>query len=377
MTREFYVSPENLPAVKRAIARAQSKVSGLTVECLPVMKTKCYIYEEIEGTYGHRELIQVGTYPRMLHKIMVELDYDRAMANGYRLIAMRTLDPAGGDFIEWYGEKSELTLPQRVCQHCNRNQARSQTFIVESPTGERIQVGGSCRAIYIPAEALAYVTEMQTLLYRITPLNEWTDRPEMVGAPREEMHRVESVIAHSLHQLRNHPWVPSTDEWGQSNADATWRAVFDKVRRVSLETSNVTPWCPEVYTCLADLRAGDYNAPDLEYDYTNRKLIAMIPSAVKRWLTERVRREQPTVEQIMPPTGRTTLTGTVLSVKQVDSEWGITIKTLIDCGGFKVYGSCPVLKCSTVGDRVTFQANVQPKEVGFGFYSRPTKGVIL
>lgn len=78
------------------------------------------------------------------------------------------------------------------------------------------------------------------------------------------------------------------------------------------------------------------------------------------------------------PEGRQTITGTVLSVKTVETSYGDCEKSLIrDDRGFKVYGS--VTAGWGKGDRVTFTATIQPSQDDkkFGFYKRPTKAKIL
>jgi len=76
------------------------------------------------------------------------------------------------------------------------------------------------------------------------------------------------------------------------------------------------------------------------------------------------------------PTGRVSVTGTVLSLKDVDTDFGTTTRMLVrDLRGFKVWGTCPrSLDCS-VGDNVTFTANLEASctDVNFGFFKRPTK----
>ena len=75
------------------------------------------------------------------------------------------------------------------------------------------------------------------------------------------------------------------------------------------------------------------------------------------------------------PEGRVVITGKVLSIKQVESDYGIVDKWLIECDGYRVFGTVPAFLAedAEVGQVVTFKANVQPKEAGFGFYKRPTK----
>lgn len=80
------------------------------------------------------------------------------------------------------------------------------------------------------------------------------------------------------------------------------------------------------------------------------------------------------------PTGRQTVEGIVLSTKDVEGYYGAVFKMLVevttDEGTFRVFGTVPdsllgneVLR----GTRVRFSAKLEPKERGFGFFSRPTK----
>jgi len=81
------------------------------------------------------------------------------------------------------------------------------------------------------------------------------------------------------------------------------------------------------------------------------------------------------------PAGRHAIEGTILSVKDVESDYGITWKMLVEVsipgGSYRVFGTVPGSICgigvgSLKGRRVKLTATVQPKEPGFGFYSRPT-----
>ena len=91
------------------------------------------------------------------------------------------------------------------------------------------------------------------------------------------------------------------------------------------------------------------------------------------------------------PTGRTTITGTVVSVKARDNGFQVVHKmTVVDDRGFKVWGSVPkALDGQTIwgendvveiprvapGERITFTATVEPSsdDKTFGFFKRPTK----
>jgi hypothetical protein len=80
------------------------------------------------------------------------------------------------------------------------------------------------------------------------------------------------------------------------------------------------------------------------------------------------------------PTGRVVITGKVISLKTVESQYGNQYKMLVlDDRGFKVFGTEPSSISPQKDDRVTFTAKCEPSndDPKFGFYSRPTKAEIL
>ena len=79
----------------------------------------------------------------------------------------------------------------------------------------------------------------------------------------------------------------------------------------------------------------------------------------------------------MPPTGRVAVSGTVLSTKWQESDYGSTLKMLVDVGTYRLWGSVPGALSVNKGDTVSFMAQVEAKEVGFGFFRRPTQAKVL
>lgn len=78
--------------------------------------------------------------------------------------------------------------------------------------------------------------------------------------------------------------------------------------------------------------------------------------------------------------GRIVITGEVVSLKTVESDYGTQFKMLVrDDRGFKVYGTEPSSINPGKGERVTFTARVERSKDDdyFGFFSRPTKAAIL
>jgi hypothetical protein len=106
-------------------------------------------------------------------------------------------------------------------------------------------------------------------------------------------------------------------------------------------------------------------------------------AALRRSLTQYAERQaQREVVPTSPiPEGRVTVTGTVLSVKWVENQFGGALKMLVQAdAGWKVYGTVPASIAhidALKGLRVTFTAKVEPKEPAFGFFSRPTNGAVL
>ena len=93
--------------------------------------------------------------------------------------------------------------------------------------------------------------------------------------------------------------------------------------------------------------------------------------------------EQAVVVHAAVPAGRSTIEGKILSIKEssfrVAGRERITLKCLVKCDGFKVYGTLPaaISGDAAVGDTVRITANLAQKEPGFGLFSRPTKSEIL
>lgn len=79
----------------------------------------------------------------------------------------------------------------------------------------------------------------------------------------------------------------------------------------------------------------------------------------------------------MPPEGRQVITGEVLSIKEHHGTFGFSLKLTVKCDGYRLWGTCPKGMGAERGDTVRFTATIQPKEKGFGFFSRPTNGEVV
>lgn len=105
--------------------------------------------------------------------------------------------------------------------------------------------------------------------------------------------------------------------------------------------------------------------------------------------------------EIEPPAGRHEIEGEIVSTKWVDNGFGGGLKMLVQCGNgtgrYRLFGTVPAAinpdgsgwyapltesgeeleSIELKGSRVRFTATVQPKERGFGFFSRPAGGEIV
>jgi hypothetical protein len=78
--------------------------------------------------------------------------------------------------------------------------------------------------------------------------------------------------------------------------------------------------------------------------------------------------------------GRQVITGVVLAMKWQSSDWGDTLKMLVqDDRGFRVWGTVPGNIEPNREERVTFTATItqSDKDPKFGFFKRPTKAAVL
>jgi len=80
------------------------------------------------------------------------------------------------------------------------------------------------------------------------------------------------------------------------------------------------------------------------------------------------------------PEGRLVITGTLLAMKWQESQYGRTLKMLVqDDRGFRVWGTVPSSLDANRNDRIQFTAAVtqSDRDSKFGFFKRPSKATVL
>ena len=117
--------------------------------------------------------------------------------------------------------------------------------------------------------------------------------------------------------------------------------------------------------------------------YVEDKHLGILVSAASVYLKALEKAEvqkQTQVENIVTPDkGRYEFTGRIVSFKEYESEYGTTVKMLVQCEGYRLFGTVPKqirYEEPEIGDTVKLAAMVYPLEVGFGRYTRPSKASI-
>lgn len=84
--------------------------------------------------------------------------------------------------------------------------------------------------------------------------------------------------------------------------------------------------------------------------------------------------------QVPAPEGKVQIEGIIVKFKCVENCYGSTLKMLVECDGYKVWGSVPkALMDAVLDDTVRFTATVERSrdDESFAFFKRPTKAVIV
>ena len=378
-TITLQVSPENLAGLRSLVSKCT--FPGVTLDVSAEKQGTGRVYEVVEGARGHYEQVQVGTYPVTLHDVVVTIPAT-VTESGWTVLARREF-VGGTESVTWYdGEQVFETsaLDAGACDACGLSRPRTYTLLIRKDT-QTLQVGGSCVAKYVPARFEKALLSLSALLATVRRLSEpdLFDIPAGHGGFRHEPVARLVAIAILLHE-KSVPYVASKDSYGEPNRNATWRQVVRALELGGGVDGNILDCINPVFAgqvpadkVQAVVEALVADLPELAYTYVLRSASGIIIPKVSRLLTAWAKALEPQVEQALPPTGRGIVEGKVVSIKQVESQWGTVTKILVDCGAYRLFGTAPGHVVYDRDSVVRFKATVEPKEVGFGFYSRPGK----
>jgi hypothetical protein len=344
-TITLQVSPDNLAGLRSLVSKCT--FPGVTLDVSAEKQGTGRVYEVVEGARGHYEQVQVGTYPVTLHDVTVTIPAT-ITESGWTVLARREF-VGGTEAVAWYdGEQvfDTSALDAGACDACGLSRPRTYTLLIRKGT-QTLQVGGSCVAKYVPARFEKALLSLSALLTQVRRLSEpdLFDIPAGHGGYRHEPVSRLVAIAILLHE-QSVPYVASKNSYGEPNSNATWRQVVRALELGSGVDGNILDCIHLAEEVPADkvravVEALVADLPELAYTYVLRSACGIIIPKVSRILTAWAKANEPQVEQVLPPTGRVVVEGKVLSIKEVESQWGTTLKVLLDCGGFRLFGSVP------------------------------------
>jgi hypothetical protein len=183
--------------------------------------------------------------------------------------------------------------------------------------------------------------------------------------------------------------VSSRRAWARAQAREAAQIAEQNARRVALlaawEAAGYAELAAQAETTLTGLRSGDPLATALRQAADDLNLLTATEAdaqAVRDALAAIVARDAALVEV---PAGRQAIEGVVLTVKSQEGYMGASVLKMLveveaEVGSFKVWGTFPSSLYGLgveKGSRVAMTATLEPREPGFGFYSRPTKARLV
>ena len=377
MTETTYkVTPSNMPRVMALLNRAAAGIPGLTLTAGVEQPQRVTRYEMQEGARGRMEQVPVARWFVGVVPVTVGIP-DIDASSGWRYIAERE-----GALVRWVRPSTTAaeaaaimaTLPDThtTCEACGLNRTRFTTVILSDRDGRTLQVGGACVAKYVPNALRAALTALAEATAIMTPGGSDDEYYGPQGFHDATWVSLENVLR-ALASMEGQPYVASKGRDGNPHPDATWRKVWEAAQVAGRLLESALPQGD--WTVLARIResmADDAGVLDrwMADGALDRRGVAYFVGAWRR-ATSAPKTDAPLVT---PQDGRRVITGQVLNTKQVESQWGYTTKVLVQCDGFRLFGSLPSSAVAPeAGTPVRFTATVEPKEPGFGFFSRPTK----
>lgn len=364
------------PAVKAALDKLIKKGANFyTIEYSQPYKGTRDVY--IDGQESH--------FPASVQLVDVTIEGEYRPSEDYTLVAK--LEPMGdANVIVKLNTAHDVPESYRVahnhCDHCNKKRKRNEYYLVKSlDTGKLLQIGKTCLADFFPITSGEVVAFALLTVQMISTMEEYADGEGGGGSSAWETLEIECVLALALEETQKHGYVKSSDEYGCSTKDAV---LIDYFKHKPSEEA-----VADVAKMLAWLNGQPSNSDYLHNlktlvnssSFVSRKHIGLMASLPNVWLKalakiEEGKRSQGELVEVSE--GRQPITGVVLSFKEYESEYGFTVKMLVQCDGYRAWGSRPNIAGGIgIGDTVEFSGDVTPKEIGFCFYKRPTKARVV
>jgi hypothetical protein len=359
----------------------------------PVVRPNEYA---IAAYYGALALIPPGapTPPPPRPTVQVTITYTPpVLPGGWELVAVA--DFTGADTALVFNLADDLDLgaddvDATQCDHCHTARRRNTVYVVRDEAGQLARVGSTCVGDFLGLDPTK-VLNVYTVLGELDDDEFYNGGGGPVTIPT-----VEFVAAAK--------GAVDTFGWAKASAEDPTKAVASAILFGVPRKDDGLDEARDAYLAAADFAAEAITwaqglEPRSDFD---RNMIAVaasdtigpkafgvaayLPVAYARFLDQAAAKvAEKAAEAAGPqedvPEGRVELTGTVVGLKVVESDFGATEKmTVRDDRGFRVWVTVPSAIAGVErGQRVTLTATVTPSDDDpkFGFGKRPAKAEVL
>jgi hypothetical protein len=330
---------------------------------------------------------------------------DIALPGGWRAVAAWDISEAGIAVSALPGADSGIIARHHdrakggACDHCSQTRQRRFVFAIASSDGsaERV-VGSSCVADFLGVKPGWLLRSLQWA-EDFAGLDEPSDA--LGGGNVITSVRPTDFVAATRAVVRRFGYLSKTKAYeGAGSGIPTSQEVTDYLygsgESASALRTEVGPITDEDYEVAANVVAHFSEDQPTDNDYLVSlhilcsqdrvpvsRAAGYLASALSAFQRDEQKRIQKAEAAPIPVNGeRIIVTGDLLTLKEVESQYGITLKGLVLADdGWKVWGTIPAAIRGevNVGDRVRFTARVEPSsdDATFGFFNRPTKAAVL
>lgn len=363
----YLIPTDTIATATKALTTAARSITGLRFEFSQSEVKTRRVYDIVEAAHGQMQQVLRAEFPIEVSTLTIE--FPDFAHNGWTILAKREhsqFEYITRDLDSRIAAKSfSESLTDGQCDHCHKAIKRNEVFIIANET-EMKQVGGKCASYYVPVELRRAIRALAIALAEVTKMSD----EEGFGSFRSTKWVNFSNLTHAVDNAKDMAFVPSKDRYDNPNSDATWRKVTQHAQDMIIIDGREV--CQSVVDTIQN--AGQKFTDELEMVTFNGEWITRRDAAYFVTLHHRARQARPAsgVALRMAEEGRQLITGIVLSMKKVESAFGVTVKILVEAtdGGLKFWGSNPQ-GAYGIGDEVSFIAAVTPKEPGFAFYKNP------
>lgn len=327
-------------------------------------------------------------FPVQVLDVTIEGEY--RPSEEYALIAK--LDKVGkSNIVLQLSSETECPEEYRTydnhCDHCDKRRARNVHYIVKQlDTGEFLKIGSSCLELYFPQTANECVRGAMWYSHVVAALED-DELKDFKGNWASHGYKSKYVLGLALDEVRKNGYVKTECDYDEIPTRDVIKKQYGEGYFVGLaepEKAKATEQMLEWFDAQEATTNYMHNIKAiLSEEFVNDKHLGLLVSAASVYLNamerEAQQKQTATENTVTPDDGRYNIEGRVVSFKEYRNEYGITVKVLVQCEGYRLFGTIPksIRYDAEIGDTVSFTATVKAVEAGFGKYSRPSSAHIV